>query len=200
MNIDFGSSTDNLGHKYYVDWVKIIHLTFVICPIRIKQNNNMKIIESLFFITITSLFLFSCKSNESDSVRDSARQSIEPQLNNNLASPGDLVPVGTVRHYICPNNCEGSGGSTVGNCPVCGTEYVHNAEYHAQGVSAPGSVQQPGAIQQPGSLSAPPPTPAQNAAGVYHYICNNGCKGGAGSAGPCAVCGAELVHNQAYHQ
>ncbi|SDB31487.1 hypothetical protein SAMN03097699_0655 [Flavobacteriaceae bacterium MAR_2010_188] len=41
--------------------------------------------------------------------------------------------------------------------------------------------------------------PAQNAAGVWHYTCPNGDSGGAGSAVPCAVCGATLAHNSAYH-
>jgi hypothetical protein len=156
----------------------------------------MKLFISLLFFTATSLVVISCGGNESDSVRDAARQSIEPEpvqapVQSSAANPGDLVPIGSVRHYICPNNCEGSGGSSAGNCPVCGTEYVHNAAYHAQGA--------PGAGQTP-NVPAPAATPAQNAAGVYHYICNNGCEGGGGSAGACAVCGAQLVHNQAYHQ
>lgn len=44
-----------------------------------------------------------------------------------------------------------------------------------------------------------PKEPAQNADGVWHYICSKGCKGGAGSAVPCGVCGETLKHNQAYH-
>ncbi len=49
--------------------------------------------------------------------------------------------------------------------------------------------------------SNPPPTaePAQNAAGVWHYTCSNGCEGGAGSAVACEKCGTTLVHNSAYH-
>ncbi len=48
----------------------------------------------------------------------------------------------------------------------------------------------------------PPPTksePAQNAQGVWHFTCPKGCKGGGGAVGPCAKCGATLVHNAAYH-
>ena len=41
--------------------------------------------------------------------------------------------------------------------------------------------------------------PSQNAGGVWHYTCNNGCAGGAGAAGNCATCGEALAHNQAYH-
>ncbi len=41
--------------------------------------------------------------------------------------------------------------------------------------------------------------PPQNAQGVWHYTCPNGCAGGAGSATPCANCGTTLVHNTEYH-
>ena len=28
--------------------------------------------------------------------------------------------------YVCPMHCEGSGSEEVGNCPVCGMDYVKN--------------------------------------------------------------------------
>ncbi len=43
------------------------------------------------------------------------------------------------------------------------------------------------------------PEPAQNAEGVWHYTCSNGCAGGAGTQTACATCGSTLVHNAAYH-
>lgn len=49
----------------------------------------------------------------------------------------------------------------------------------------------------------PPPQgaePAQNAKGVWHYICSKNCPGGAGAQGTCPKCGAPLQHNTAYHQ
>ena len=98
----------------------------------------------------------------------------------------------TVHHYICPNNCAGSGGPDGGaSCPVCGSQYIHNQAFHNQ-------TQQPG-IQ---TTTTQPTTaePAQNAAGVWHYTCPNGHAGGAGSATACAECGATLVHNTLYHQ
>ncbi len=52
------------------------------------------------------------------------------------------------------------------------------------------------------STTTPPPAttePAQNAQGVWHYTCPNGCEGGAGSATPCGKCGTTLTHNAAYH-
>ena len=54
---------------------------------------------------------------------------------------------------------------------------------------------QPGVIQPQRT-----PEPAQNAKGVWHFTCTTGCKGGAGKAEPCGVCGKQLVHNQAYHE
>jgi len=62
---------------------------------------------------------------------------------------------------------------------------------------------QPTPVQGAANTAVTPPTPgaepAQNAAGVWHYTCSAGCAGGAGSAVPCATCGATLVHNQTYH-
>lgn len=47
------------------------------------------------------------------------------------------------------------------------------------------------------------PSPDGGAAGVgskQHYYCPNSCAGSGGSAGgKCATCGAEYVHNDAYH-
>jgi hypothetical protein len=126
------------------------------------------------------------------------------QPTNNTASPStDLSSInnsggGDVQHYICPNNCEGSGGASQGTCPVCGTDYVHNQAFHNQGNQSQmnlegGDKLQDLQQQQPASV------PAQNDAGEYHYICSAGCSGGSGSQGTCSQCGAQLSHNQAYH-
>ncbi len=160
---------------------------------------------SRFFIVVFVTLAFgmiSCGNEKSDSVRDAARQTLPAP--SNTPAPPPIVPPGnqgnavntSVHHYICPNNCEGSGGATSGTCPVCGTEYIHNQEYH--NTATPPGTQ----VTPPAGGTVPPPTtpePAQNAAGVWHYTCGNGCAGGAGSAGNCATCGAALVHNQAYH-
>lgn len=53
--------------------------------------------------------------------------------------------------------------------------------------------------QMPTANPAAKQEPPQNAAGVWHYTCPKGCKGGAGAANPCAKCGATLAHNAAYH-
>lgn len=54
----------------------------------------------------------------------------------------------------------------------------------------------------PRKITTPNPTalePAQNANGVWHYICSNRCAGGSGFAGKCVTCGGTLVHNSIYH-
>lgn len=128
-----------------------------------------------------------------------------------------------VWHYTCPNGCAGgAGGATP--CATCGTTLAHNQAYHAGGNTATspvianpgpgdkGSITNPVITSpvtpnaQPGAPAAgipattPTPEPAQNAKGVWHYTCPNGCEGGGGSATACAGCGTTLVHNQVYHQ
>ena len=166
---------------------------------------------------VFATFIASCgKDNDSD-VRKEARQSLNVQENANTGQPGTeasgltnpqnmpapsitQVPVYedgttgqpvTLHHYTCPNNCEGSGGQTQVDCPVCGTQYVHNQAYHTQ------QQQQTQPVQP--ATTPTTPEPAQNAAGVWHYTCPSGCAGGAGSAVACASCGTTLTHNTAYH-
>ncbi len=144
-------------------------------------------------------------------------------------APGTVnIPAGAdgiVHHYICPDQCAGGNGAAAGSCPVCGKVMSHNQAFHNQGqaatasttpttaapgqiISAPSTagngkpaidVTNPAASQ---NLTIPPPSaePAQNAQGVWHYTCANGCAGGAGSAVACATCGSTLAHNAVYHQ
>lgn len=123
-----------------------------------------------------------CKEDNSAAKND-ARNSLNVPETVTPVTPAVTNTAGAVAHYICPNNCEGSGGPSAGACPVCGTAYVHNQAFH----------------NQPGATTTTPTNAAQNAAGQYHYICSNGCAGGSGSQGTCATCGNALVHNQAYH-
>ena len=107
----------------------------------------------------------------------------------------------SVEHYICPSGHVGFGSDSQGTCSQCGIALVHNQAYHNNTAAAPTGNPM---IQSPGASTpqvAPPAAtePAQNAAGVWHYTCNAGCAGGAGSAGICSNCGGQLAHNQAYH-
>ena len=157
--------------------------------------------KTIYTITISCLLLgaIACGSGGDDDVRNQARQSlVVPE--STVPSPSTPLPPATpptstaaasgVHHYTCPNNCEGSGGASQVNCPVCGTQYVHNAAYHNQSTASTTTTPQP---------TQPTPEPAQNAAGVWHYTCPAGCEGGGGSAVACGTCGATLAHNTAYH-
>jgi hypothetical protein len=35
--------------------------------------------------------------------------------------------------YVCPMHCEGSGSEEAGTCPVCGMDYVAQAEHTKDG-------------------------------------------------------------------
>ncbi|MFN7116279.1 MAG: hypothetical protein ACK4TA_05730 [Saprospiraceae bacterium] len=129
--------------------------------------------------------------------------------------PNTPMPVQTaaVQHFVCPNNCPGSGGPESGTCPSCGMQYRHNEAFHNQPGAATSNTQlAPSPILTNPQQVTPQQTPqvqtvqtpqtqepAQNAAGVWHYICSKGCEGGSGTRGMCAKCGAGLDHNQAYH-
>jgi hypothetical protein len=171
---------------------------------------NMKIRFYFSFLVIALLGLtFSCQDKEAKSVRDAARQSLPVQPESPVVTPNTTTSVpttsslagGGVQHYICANNCEGSGGPSAGSCPVCGTAYTHNQAWHNQSSSTPTNPTTTVNPTSPTTLTPPTrtPEPAQNAAGVWHYTCSAGCAGGAGSAVACSGCGATLAHNTAYH-
>jgi len=111
-----------------------------------------------------------------------------------------------VWHYTCPNGHPGGAGEGVA-CATCGTTLVHNSVYHETGDGAadPAVATDPSlAVDADATTPAADPAtttaePPQNAAGVWHYTCSNGCAGGSGSAVACATCGNTLAHNQAYH-
>jgi hypothetical protein len=149
--------------------------------------------KSLISLLILSGITFiSCDNDRA--IREKAAQTLpKTEFQSGSSIPGNGSLAG-VQHYICPNNCKGSGGPEQGNCPVCGTAYLHNQAYHANDAQ-----NQVPPTPNPATPPTPTPEPAQNAAGVWHYTCAKGCPGGAGSATVCATCGGTLVHNTAYH-
>lgn len=146
--------------------------------------------STTFFLAVMAVFFLACSNNETNSA--AAPQSADPAnpaapapATNNPATTTPVAAAG-VQHYICPNNCAGSGGATAGSCPVCGSQYQHNQAYHNQG-------------QNTTTPTTTTNTPVA-AAGVQHYICPNNCAGSGGAtAGTCPVCGSQYQHNQAYH-
>ncbi len=159
----------------------------------------------------TVVTIFSCGSE--DPVRQQARENLVVPETPSL--PPGTTPAATppaepaqnaagVWHYTCSNGCAGGGGAA-GPCGVCGNQLAHNQGYHANNntpaATTPGM---PAVTATPSNTPTPPvlpkaAEPAQNAAGVWHYTCTNGCAGGGGSAGTCGSCGGTLAHNQAYH-
>ena len=162
-------------------------------------------------VCLTAFLVLAC-GHKSNTVRDSARESLgvdqqAPATNPPPAAVLPGTPEGLVNHYTCPNNCAGSGAGEAGTCPVCGTAYVHNQAFHnqtpattTQKMTFPGSTTSVPADGSTPPVTPPTPEPAQNAGGVWHYTCANGCEGGAGGAGSCPKGGGALAHNSAYHQ
>ncbi|MEX1382219.1 hypothetical protein [Lutibacter sp.] len=141
----------------------------------------MKILKLLLvLIFVTSI---SCKEEK-------------PKQNTNLNNKV------AVKHYICLNKCENSGSDAQGVCATCNTPYTHNVAFHNDDLLKNGPLNVPSntsAPTQTNTITPPAPAAAQNAAGVYHYTCTNGCTGGAGSVEDCKSCGTPLEHNQAFH-
>lgn len=163
------------------------------------------------FLLFVFALLTSCKSE--NTLRDNATSPITPNAST-AAPPAATANVVGGAHYICTlTGCTGLGASAAGNCTVCGNALAHNQGFHNQ-TATPGQTNNangglsplfttpgatPGTTTTPQTITPPTPEPAQNASGVWHYTCSNGCAGGAGSAVACASCGSTLVHNTAYH-
>jgi hypothetical protein len=185
------------------------------------MHSNKQIIEAMknniltfAMFLVVSVLLVSCSSKpdrpESVLGERAVTQSTAPAVPAAGVNPN-------VKHYTCPNNCAGSGGDAAGTCPTCGTAYAHNAAYHnAPAGNTPSTTSPQISTSNPSvnssvlgdngglnpTIATPPPStpePAQNAAGVWHYTCSNGCAGGGGSATACASCGSTLAHNSTYH-
>lgn len=160
---------------------------FKIRPFKLKSG--------IYAILLISglMFLGSCRDGGVNSSGNQSTSSTEsttpapssadnPGINNIMAGSDDSAGQ---HHYICVNNCEGSGSDSSGTCPVCGETLLHNDAYHSSGGSE--------------NITLPDAGATANASGEHHYICSAGCGGGGPSSGSCPSCGAALVHNDAYH-
>jgi len=165
----------------------------------------MKPFQFIIILLIGSFFtMVACNTKKEDPVSEQPALSTEnPSITlkgdtsvQNPATSSSTATANSEHHFICPNACKGSGGTQAGKCPVCGSEYVHNDAFHkGQPIPEPAMKIDPAT-----NTAVPTQTQAQNAAGVYHFICPKGHEGGAGVAGNCSKCGTPLEHNQAYHQ
>ena len=137
---------------------------------------------------LVSLFILficiSCKEKKSEPVKQDT----------------STTTAAVVKHYICSNNCENSGGDAAGVCSTCDTPYTHNQAFHNKDFLQGGPLNVPKFDASKNASSNPASSsPAQNKYGAFHYTCSKGCNGGSGSATQCATCGSKLAHNQAYH-
>lgn len=149
------------------------------------------------------------------------------QVNNINPPSGDgstpnpaVTSAPTVEHYVCPNGHVGFGGPSEGVCSQCSATLQHNDAFHSNDPVSNTAVPTAPQMEQitPQPMDAVPEVfrnnpvnaggispgvggaePAQNSRGIWHYVCSNGCGGGAGSAVACSTCGNTLVHNDLYH-
>lgn len=165
------------------------------------KNTTMKYIKIITILLLSSAISFYACNDNSNDVRQKARESLRVSDSptppsaavQNPAIPEPTQNAAGVWHYTCNQGCAGGGGKD-DTCATCGGALAHNTAYHANDNIAPPA--------NPIAPSATPPVveAAQNAAGVWHYTCGNGCAGGAGVAGTCSTCSGALAHNPAYHQ
>jgi len=172
----------------------------------------MKYFKILTIVLLTSVISFYACSDNADTKKQESRESLKVQdsptvpiattpitTTPNATTPNKATPAAQnsqgVWHYSCNNGCAGGAGGA-GNCSNCGGPLAHNVDYHAKGNNN-ASTTQTSPLVKP--LAKPPTASAQNAAGVWHYTCGQGCAGGSGALGNCGSCGSPLVHNTLYH-
>ena len=152
----------------------------------------------LFFLAIT-LIISSCQCNSENKGLSSFLQVEQPEekVVDSGTLPGTWEPAnaeGIVFHYICPDRCVGGVLDYEGNCPICGKQLHHNTAYHFNNNNPTATPAADAALRHIRNTEDDAP---QSPNGVWHFMCENGH--GSGVEGICSECGAELLHNQAYH-
>jgi hypothetical protein len=171
----------------------------------------MKFQSTLSILAICAVFVFSSCGSDADAPSklagegEALQPGAAPAVSTDAPKAEPPQNAEGVWHYTCTKGCAGGAGAATA-CATCGGTLVHNQVYH--GKAAPASSANPAggldqALGAPGATLASPSAgknePPQNAAGVWHYICEAGCAGGGGAAGNCAKCQKPLLHNKAYH-
>ena len=158
----------------------------------------MKLSKFLILLVFSSVVSFyGCKDESKEPVTDTpTQQNTDPQPIDFNKTPSQTTAQSGqnaqgVYHYTCNNGCAG-GAAAAGNCGTCGNKLAHNQAYHSNQNDTTNTA-------DPFNQNTTTTNSGQNAAGVWHYTCSNGCAGGAGAAGNCGSCGNALAHNQAYH-
>ena len=149
--------------------------------------NYYKILTILVFGAVMSFY--GCKENSKTNTSEPEQADPQPFKASNTTTNETSQNNTGVYHYTCNNGCAG-GAAGAGNCTTCGNPLAHNQAFHNNSNNTP--------TDSP--FLTPPAESSSNTAGVFHYICGQGCAGGAGAAGNCASCGNALTHNAAFHQ
>ncbi|MBY5957667.1 hypothetical protein KUV50_05970 [Membranicola marinus] len=179
-----------------------------------KLRHNFVPARLVALIAVISMGIFACRDGgeaERNTSSNTSTTLSAPESNPMGDQPNNATTVSgnSDFHYICVNNCEGSGADAAGPCPVCGEELVHNTAFHGanQGANDPGPqiiTDDEGSFsskitplgQESGSGTA---APAVTGNASFHYVCSAGCGGGGAAQGPCPSCGAAMSHNDAFH-
>jgi len=168
----------------------------------------MKNFKILAILLSFGLSFYACNDKTETPKQDTTEQTqVEKPAtkpNTTIPQPANVEPPQNengVWHYTCSRGCPNGAGSAT-KCKNCGTVLAHNTAYHNKTsntqTSAP-FASPAAAAASTASTTPKTPEPSQNSAGVWHYTCNKGCAGGAGSAVACVSCGNTLAHNSAYH-
>lgn len=87
----------------------------------------MKFVKMLSVLFSLSVLVWACGGNATD------------QGNNGESTTTEAAAHGEGKEYtsayVCPMHCEGSGSDEMGKCPVCGMDYVAQADHAGDGHS-----------------------------------------------------------------
>lgn len=168
----------------------------------------MKTLKNFAVVVCVSVLTFyGCKDETKAAVTatptttETAQETTPTDTNTDTDTKVIAENTGTVYHYTCSRGCAG-GSATAGTCSTCGNTLAHNQAFHSNNTNQDNSNVAPlfgDPAKNANTNTSSTTNASQNAAGVFHYTCGNGCAGGAGAAGNCSNCGATLAHNQAYH-
>ncbi|MCB0594406.1 MAG: hypothetical protein H6557_23205 [Lewinellaceae bacterium] len=104
---------------------------------------SLKSISVLALLFSMALFAWSCGGNsghshDGDSGHDATQTEAAHEGHDHDAAHSEAHHGEGKEYtsaYVCPMHCEGSGSEEPGNCPVCGMDYVAQAEHVKDGHS-----------------------------------------------------------------
>ena len=88
-----------------------------------KSLKSFGIVGILFGMT---LLILSCGGNSADGQTDQQQDATQVEAHHGEGKAYTSA-------YVCPMHCEGSGSEEAGKCPVCGMNYVAQAEHTKDG-------------------------------------------------------------------